>query len=486
MEIYDPIATIYSKVFTDIRQRIFEWPWLEKQLSILKPEQVLDLGCGNGYLCNALLQYSGKVYGIDPCRGMIQHARESLDESVKLQIASAENLPFDSKKFDLVISFLSFRYMDQEKTAREVFRVLRPGGRFIIIDFFKSDFSRWNIPLLIKTKLLTIIQKGNTPVYKETLNHLSRDPQWRKLVQNNPRKRLNQNMRDCDYVFGRKFQKTLSLGFKGKTSALIYQKPLRRRVMVVDWGIGGLPIFNGLTEKLPGIDFLYVSDAGFTPYGKATEEALGTRVLALENLAEKHGIWDIVIACNALSSVNKEAVTITEKGIRIYSIIHSFLESFKEIPSSLAIIAGNRTINSGAYKDPFESRGISVIQNNAQELSKLIEAGDYSKIDSALKRILTPLRRADSLLLGCTHYPAVSKQILEMFPHFSLIDPSYSIINRVSLDINNPSGRGRKLYFTTGNTSESSRGASRAFGIEGIKFRHIPLNLSKVRIREFL
>jgi arsenite methyltransferase len=104
---------------------------------------VLDIGCGAGVdsiIAAELVGPSGSVTGIDLVPEMLAKARENarlagVDDQVTFQESSAEQLPFPDNRFDVVISNGVFNLVvDKPKALGEVFRVLKPGGRFRLAD----------------------------------------------------------------------------------------------------------------------------------------------------------------------------------------------------------------------------------------------------------------------------------------------------------------------------------------------------------------
>lgn len=109
---------------------------------IREGEAVLDLGCGGGVdaiIAAKLTGPSGTVTGIDLVPEMLSRARENASlagvDNVTFQESSAEQLPFPDNSFDVVISNGVFNLVvDKIKALGEVFRVLKPGGRFMLAD----------------------------------------------------------------------------------------------------------------------------------------------------------------------------------------------------------------------------------------------------------------------------------------------------------------------------------------------------------------
>lgn len=105
-------------------------------------EVVLDLGCGTGFdACVAarLVGPEGQVVGIDLTPEMVtrawEHAALLPFRNLSFQVASAEDLPFPDRFFDVVTSNGTFNLViEKEQAAREIFRVLKPGGRLHLAD----------------------------------------------------------------------------------------------------------------------------------------------------------------------------------------------------------------------------------------------------------------------------------------------------------------------------------------------------------------
>lgn len=105
-------------------------------------EAILDIGCGAGVdaiIAALMVEESGTVTGVDLVPEMLARARENARTvgvaNVSFLEASAEELPFPDKSFDVVISNGVFNLVvDKAKALGEVYRVLKPGGRFMLAD----------------------------------------------------------------------------------------------------------------------------------------------------------------------------------------------------------------------------------------------------------------------------------------------------------------------------------------------------------------
>jgi trans-aconitate methyltransferase len=100
--------------------------WLEAKPA----ERILDLGCGDGQLSLRVATGGAVVQGVDASPEMVAAARS---RGVAAEQASAEALPFDDASFDAVFSNAALHWVrDQNAMLREVRRVLKPGGRFVV------------------------------------------------------------------------------------------------------------------------------------------------------------------------------------------------------------------------------------------------------------------------------------------------------------------------------------------------------------------
>jgi len=228
MAVYDSIAAEYAEVFDDIRLRVFEWPWLKGLIEKLKPRSLLDLGCGNGYLAQALAPLVPELCAVEPSAPMFEIARLRLgggaQPPVSLYNAAAENLPFASGFFDAAVSLLSFRYMDWDKSLEEIHRVLKPEGTFILIDLFAARFNPFHFGTYCKTAAGLRLQYAANRGYRRKLKELSRNADWQKMVSEHPKRELGGAKQAIEKKFRISAEEILSAGLRGKVAGLVCEK----------------------------------------------------------------------------------------------------------------------------------------------------------------------------------------------------------------------------------------------------------------------
>jgi len=115
-----------------------------RELRSLQPKTILDVATGTGdFAIEALSLKPEKIIGIDISRGMLDVGRRKMktkkvDHVIEMLDGDSENLPFEQNKFDAVIVAFGVRNFENlERGLSEMFRVLRPGGKVVILEFSK-------------------------------------------------------------------------------------------------------------------------------------------------------------------------------------------------------------------------------------------------------------------------------------------------------------------------------------------------------------
>lgn len=121
--------------------------WRKKAINLLResnPQQILDVATGTGDFAIATLSLNpDKVIGVDISEGMLEVGKKKmkdrgLDGKIELRLGDSENLPFPENKFDAVIVAFGVRNFETlEKGLAEMLRVLKPGGKVVVLEFSK-------------------------------------------------------------------------------------------------------------------------------------------------------------------------------------------------------------------------------------------------------------------------------------------------------------------------------------------------------------
>lgn len=185
---YNEVADLYDAAFTDIRVRKDEWEWLNDHLPKSRDIRVLDIGCGNGALLNALSDRIESGIGVDESAAILERARKrnAAISNLRFETIKGPELPFADGSFDVVISLMSFRYLDWDPLLAQIKRVTRPGGHFLIIDMVTVPVKTMEYPRLLKDKLRTILARKKNADYDRNLQRLVSHPDWKKMLEYNP------------------------------------------------------------------------------------------------------------------------------------------------------------------------------------------------------------------------------------------------------------------------------------------------------------
>lgn len=194
MSAYDPVATLYDRAFADIRVRRAEWRWVSQHMDLLAARpSVLEIGCGTGALLRALAPRLERGVGLDVSSEMLVRAREGCRDLPKLSFAqiSGSQLPLPAASQDVVISFLSFRYLQWTAIWPEILRVLAPGGRFWMVDMVSANASLGDLPGLIRAGVRQILAPLRTPRLARDLRALTAHPEWKRMLAQHPARALS-------------------------------------------------------------------------------------------------------------------------------------------------------------------------------------------------------------------------------------------------------------------------------------------------------
>ncbi|MCU1370535.1 MAG: methyltransferase [Ilumatobacteraceae bacterium] len=192
---YDKVAELYDAAYVDITVREAEWAWITEHADTARrdlgrPFRIAEIGCGNGALLRAL-DDRGDVeagFGFDDSEMMVGRARARSEDRERLQFARIDGplieLPDDS--LDVVLSFLSFRYLDWDPIMEEVRRVLAPGGRLWVVDMVAQPVRVRELPLLASSTLTHLRMPKDHPQFDKDLHALTSHPDWQTMLRYNP------------------------------------------------------------------------------------------------------------------------------------------------------------------------------------------------------------------------------------------------------------------------------------------------------------
>ncbi|MBA1444239.1 MAG: glutamate racemase [Chromatiales bacterium] len=187
---------------------------------------------------------------------------------------------------------------------------------------------------------------------------------------------------------------------------------------IFDSGIGGLSVLSHIHELMPTEDLLYVADSGHLPYGSKTSEYVVQRAIAITRfLVEQQGAKAVVVACNTATAA---AVSLLRSKfpIPIIGMEPGVKPGIKESRSGVVVIlATEGTLGSEKFRALLDQHGngAEVIVQPCHGWVEQVELAEHDSpetrrmVADQIKPLLK--RGADTLVLGCTHYPFLRETI---------------------------------------------------------------------------
>ncbi len=189
-----------------------------------------------------------------------------------------------------------------------------------------------------------------------------------------------------------------------------------------DSGFGGLTVARAVIDVLPNENLIYIGDTGRYPYGNkpAAEVRSYARELAW-SLVNDYNAKVVVIACNTAASVSLDELA-NELPVPVIGVVEPGARALVRVTSNnrVGVIGTVGTIASGAYEQAIAASGAQVKLTSAAcpGFVEFVERDQTTgkEITVLAERLLAPIREADvdALLLGCTHYPYLSRVIGEV------------------------------------------------------------------------
>lgn len=207
---------------------------------------------------------------------------------------------------------------------------------------------------------------------------------------------------------------------------------------IFDSGIGGISIWKEIHQLLPNEHTIYLADSKNAPYGqKSKHDIINLCIKNTELLIEK-GCKIIVVACNT-------ATTNAIKYLRAnYDVPFIGIEpaikpaALQTKTKSIGILATKGTLTSELFYNTSEiySENITITEQIGKGLVELIESGKIESDDMTklLREYLKPMleNNIDYLVLGCSHYPFLIKQIEQLLPgDITIIDSGKAVATQV-------------------------------------------------------
>ncbi len=204
-----------------------------------------------------------------------------------------------------------------------------------------------------------------------------------------------------------------------------------RPIGIFDSGYGGLTVFRSIKDKLPQYDYLYLGDNARAPYGNRSFETVYQYTLECVQWFFDRGCPLVILACNtasakALRTIQQENLPVLAPKNRVLGVIRPTAEVVGQFTQTkhVGVLGTKGTVASGSY--PLEIHKffpdvkvhqlacpmfVPLIENNEMES----EGADFF-VRQYVNELLAQSTEIDTILLACTHYPLLMKQLKKHLP----------------------------------------------------------------------
>ena len=218
---------------------------------------------------------------------------------------------------------------------------------------------------------------------------------------------------------------------------------------VFDSGFGGLTVLAALIKKLPHARYAFIGDTARLPYGSKSRRTIARyAVESTQFLVREQGAEFLVIACNTASALALDAIQ-DAVSVPVLGVIEPGAASARAASQTgdVLVIATDATVHSHAYKAACAAQNLRAYEKACPLLVPLVEEGwiKHHVTDAVVRIYLGELTSdaaaagmsADTLVLGCTHYPLLRPLIERAAPRgITVIDSAESTAEAAALLIN--------------------------------------------------
>lgn len=220
------------------------------------------------------------------------------------------------------------------------------------------------------------------------------------------------------------------------------------KIGVFDSGLGGLTVVRSMLDSLQGMDIYYVADTLNAPYGEKSKDQISEYSIAVaQYFISTYQIDALVVACNTATSAAIKSLREKYPNLILVGTEPGIKPALELTQSGkVGILATPATLKGDKYQELLESLGAKErVELFEQECPGLVEQIESDSIDSdvtmkMLEKWLSPMREqgVDTIVLGCTHYPLVSRAIRDiMQSKVSLVHTGEAITSRVKFLLSN-------------------------------------------------
>ena len=232
---------------------------------------------------------------------------------------------------------------------------------------------------------------------------------------------------------------------------------------VFDSGVGGLSVLREIRRELPAEDLIYVADSGYAPYGDRPAEYVRGRAVAIMEFLRAQGTKAVVVACNTATGIAVDALR-ARYDVPIVAIEPAVKPAVARTRSGVVgVLATTQTLAGQKFARLVSTHagGVEVLTQACPGLAEQVEAAELTSQStrSLVERYLRPVldRGADTIVLGCTHYPFLADTIRAIAgPNVTVIDSAVPVARELRRRLQSSgllapvSRHGSETFWTTG------------------------------------
>ena len=195
-------------------------------------------------------------------------------------------------------------------------------------------------------------------------------------------------------------------------------------IAVIDSGVGGASILKAMVSVLPDENFVYLADTKNAPYGDKNKKVIIKLTLDLVDfLVQKRAIKMLVVGCNTMSAVAKKEILAKFPSLPCVFVEPPIKTAIDKGKKNILVLATKTTLKFNKtlqyYANLSSLKGVKIHKLFIKELAQNIDNQPHL-VDELLKRKIKN-KNFDAVVLGCTHYNFIKRNLSKILPHAEII-----------------------------------------------------------------
>lgn len=258
---------------------------------------------------------------------------------------------------------------------------------------------------------------------------------------------------------------------------------------VFDSGVGGLSVLREMRQLLPAVPLLYAADQAHVPYGTRPAAEVCWLTESITRFLLSHNAQLIVVACNTATAAAIDHLRQTFPQVPFVGMEPAIKPAVQQTKTGvLGVLATANTFQSQRYVNLMArfAADVRLLQNSCIGLVERIERGEIATAETEqfLRRIVEPMleQGADTLILGCTHYPFVQPLLEKIVGDgVVIIDPAPAVARQVQRLLPKPGHAANPLpsFYTSGNIKQLRGQIKQLLGWDSQSVAPIPYDVFK-------